>query len=60
MAKMAKAAVEQSKQNLRKVRQKGMSDIRKNKKGKSEDDVKVVEKIVSNAHLIQCCISCGC
>ena len=43
---MAKATCEQYKQSIRKVRQKGMTDVRKNKKGKSEDDVKMVEKMV--------------
>ena len=46
LAKMAKASCEQSKQSIRKIRQKGMSDVKKNKKGRSEDDVKTVEKMV--------------
>lgn len=46
LAKMAKASCEQSKQSIRKIRQKGMSDVKKNKKGRSEDDVKTVEKMI--------------
>jgi len=46
LTKMAKAACEQSKQSIRKVRQKGMSDVKKNKKGRSEDDIRTVEKMV--------------
>lgn len=46
LTKIAKAACEQSKQSIRKVRQKGMSDVRKNKKGRSDDDVKTVEKMI--------------
>ncbi|XP_020912083.1 ribosome-recycling factor, mitochondrial [Exaiptasia diaphana] len=46
LVKSAKQACEQSKQNIRKVRQKAMSDIRKNKKGRAEDDIKLVEKMV--------------
>ena len=47
LAKVAKSTCEQYKQSLRKTRQKGMSDIRKNKKGKSQDDAKMVEKMVT-------------
>jgi ribosome recycling factor len=47
LVKLAKQASEQSKQNLRRVRQKAMGDVRKNKKGRSEDDIKLVEKMVS-------------
>ena len=46
MSKLAKATSEQSKQVLRKVRQKGIGDVRKNKQGRSEDDIKRVEKMV--------------
>lgn len=46
LVKVAKSTCEQYKQSLRKTRQKGMSDIRKNKKGKSQDDAKTVEKMV--------------
>lgn len=46
LVKVAKSTCEQYKQSLRKIRQKGMSDIRKNKKGKSQDDAKMVEKMV--------------
>lgn len=55
LTKIAKAACEQSKQSIRKVRQKGMSDVRKNKKGRSDDDVKTVEKMVTyNIHCYGC------
>ena len=55
LTKIAKAACEQSKQSIRKVRQKGMSDVRKNKKGRSDDDVKTVEKMVTyNIHCHGC------
>ena len=55
LTKIAKAACEQSKQSIRKVRQKGMSDVRKNKKGRSDDDVKTVEKMVTyNGHCYGC------
>ena len=47
LVKVAKSTCEQYKQSLRKTRQKGMSDIRKNKKGKSQDDAKMVEKMVT-------------
>lgn len=47
LVKVAKSTCEQYKQSLRKTRQKGMSDIRKNKKGKSQDDAKTVEKMVT-------------
>ena len=46
LVKTAKATCEQAKQSLRKIRQKGMSDVKKNKTGRSEDDVKSVEKMV--------------
>ncbi|KAJ7384993.1 hypothetical protein OS493_018682 [Desmophyllum pertusum] len=46
LVKMAKLTSEQYKQSLRKIRQKGMSDIRKNKKGQSEDVAKTVEKMI--------------
>lgn len=46
LTKIAKATCEQSKQSIRKIRQKGMSDVKKNKKGRSDDDVKMVEKMV--------------
>lgn len=47
LVKVAKSTCEQYKQSLRKIRQKGMSDIRKNRKGKSQDDAKMVEKMVT-------------
>ncbi|PFX34961.1 ribosome-recycling factor, mitochondrial-like [Stylophora pistillata] len=46
LVKMAKSTSEQYKQSIRKIRQKGMTDIRKNKKGKSEDDARMVEKMI--------------
>ncbi|EDO41604.1 predicted protein [Nematostella vectensis] len=46
LVKLARQACEQSKQNLRRVRQKGMADVRKNKQGRSEDEVKQVEKMI--------------
>ncbi|KAL9975910.1 hypothetical protein ACROYT_G013129 [Oculina patagonica] len=46
LIKAAKSTCEQYKQSLRRIRQKGMADIRKNKKGKSEDNAKMVEKMV--------------
>ncbi|KAK2554694.1 Ribosome-recycling factor [Acropora cervicornis] len=42
----AKATCEQAKQSIRKIRQKGMSDVKKNKKGRSDDDVRLVEKMI--------------
>ena len=54
MSKLAKATSEQSKQVLRKVRQKGIGDVRKNKQGRSEDDIKRVEKMVRG--YIYCCL----
>jgi len=51
LVKLAKSTCEQYKQSLRKIRQKGMSDIRKNKKGKSQDDAKMVEKMVTTKNL---------
>ncbi|XP_068697568.1 ribosome-recycling factor, mitochondrial-like [Montipora foliosa] len=46
LVKTAKATCEQAKQSLRKIRQKGMSDVKKNKTGRSEDDVRSVEKMI--------------
>lgn len=46
LTKVAKSTCEQAKQSIRKVRQKGMSDVKKNKNGRSEDDVKTVEKMI--------------
>lgn len=46
LVKLAKSTSEQYKQSIRKIRQKGMTDIRKNKKGKSEDDARMVEKMI--------------
>ena len=46
LAKLAKQFCENSKLNIRRVRQKGLSDVRKNKEGKSEDDAHQVEKMV--------------
>jgi len=46
LSKTAKATCEQAKQSIRKIRQKGMSDVKKNKKGRSDDDVRLVEKMI--------------
>lgn len=46
LAKLAKLFCENSKQGIRRVRQKGLSDVRKNKQGKSEDGVRLVEKMI--------------
>ncbi|XP_031565814.1 ribosome-recycling factor, mitochondrial-like [Actinia tenebrosa] len=46
LVKLARQASEQSKQSIRRVRQKAMGDVRKNKKGRSEDDIKLVEKMI--------------
>ena len=52
--KLAKATSEQSKQVLRKVWQKGIGDVRKNKQGRSEDDIKRVEKMVRDTCMCCC------
>ena len=54
LSKLAKATSEQSKQVLRKVRQKGIGDVRKNKQGRSEDDIKRVEKMVRDTCMCCC------
>lgn len=46
LSKTAKATCELAKQSIRKIRQKGMSDVKKNKKGRSDDDVRLVEKMI--------------
>ena len=47
LLKAAKVTCEDAKIGIRKARQKGMSDVRKHKKGISQDDARMVESYVS-------------
>ena len=48
LVKSAKAVCEEAKIGIRRVRQKGMNDVRKQKKTMSQDDVRMVENYVSS------------
>ena len=47
LLKSAKVICEEAKVGIRKARQKGMSDVRKQKKAISQDDARMVEGYVS-------------
>ena len=47
LVKSAKAVCEDAKIGIRRVRQKGMNDVRKQKKTMSQDDARMVENYVS-------------
>ena len=47
LVKSAKAVCEEAKIGIRRVRQKGMNDVRKQKKEMSQDDARMVENYVS-------------
>ena len=47
LQKSAKVVCEEAKIGIRKARQKGMSDVRKQKKGMSQDDARMLEGHVS-------------
>ena len=47
LVKSAKAVCEEAKVGIRRARQKGMNDVRKQKKAMSQDDARMVENYVS-------------
>jgi hypothetical protein len=47
LVKSAKAVCEEAKIGIRRVRQRGMNDVRKQKKAISQDDARMVENYVS-------------
>ena len=53
LVKSAKAVCEEAKIGIRRVRQRGMNDVRKQKKAISQDDARMVENYVSYEFYLQ-------